>query len=116
MPRTIPVIAMAVLLAVAGGAAAAGPQGHVQQGARLFGACAACHSLTPDRNMTGPSLAGAWGRKAGTLASFERYSPALKASGVVWDEATLDKWLESVSKRRLGSQKSAVFPSAVVTK
>jgi cytochrome c len=43
--------------------------------------------------MTGPSLAGVMGRKAGTLASFQRYSPALKSSGVTWDERTLDAWL-----------------------
>ena len=48
------------------------------RGQRVFGACAACHSLQPEQNMTGPSLAGLWGRKAGTLPSFDRYSPALK--------------------------------------
>jgi cytochrome c len=45
--------------------------------------------------MTGPSLAGVWGRKAGSLQSFERYSPALKASNIVWNEITLDQWLKS---------------------
>jgi cytochrome c len=43
--------------------------------------------------MTGPSLAGLWGRKAGGLASFERYSDALKSSGIIWDERSLDGWL-----------------------
>src|SRR5262249_2594132 len=50
-------------------------------------------SLEADRNMTGPSLADLWSRKAGTLASFGRYSPALKSSGVTWDDKTLDAWL-----------------------
>ncbi len=45
--------------------------------------------------MTGPSLAGIWGRKAGGLESFARYSLALKAATVVWDEQSLDKWLKS---------------------
>ena len=45
--------------------------------------------------MTGPSLAGIWGRKAGSLESFERYSPALKESGVVWNESTLEAWLKN---------------------
>lgn len=53
---------------------------------------APCHSLEPDRNMTGPSLSGAWHRKAGTLPSFDR-SAALKASHIEWDEKTLDEWL-----------------------
>jgi hypothetical protein len=43
--------------------------------------------------MTGPSLAGVIGRKAGALASFQRYSPALKSSNVIWNEETLDAWL-----------------------
>jgi len=63
------------------------------RGQQMFNACAACHSLEPDRSMTGPSLAGVWNRTAGTLASFPRFSEALKSSGVVWDDATLDAWL-----------------------
>lgn len=84
---------IAAMIAVA--ARAETPPGDPTQGARLFRACAACHSLEPDRNMTGPSLAEIWGRKAGSLRSFERYSPALKAAAVVWDGQTLDLWLKS---------------------
>jgi cytochrome c len=65
----------------------------VSQGQRVFQACAACHSLQPDQNMTGPSLADLWGRKAGSLPSFNRYSPALKSVNVVWDDKTLDQWI-----------------------
>jgi cytochrome c len=43
--------------------------------------------------MTGPSLANLWGRKAGSLPSFERYSDALKSSGIIWDDRALDGWL-----------------------
>ena len=43
--------------------------------------------------MTGPSLAGLWGRKAGSLQSFERYSEALKSPGIIWDDRSLDGWL-----------------------
>ena len=67
--------------------------GDVQRGAKVFQACAACHSLEPGRHLTGPSLAGLWGRKAGTEPAFHRYSDALERSGIVWGEATLDKWL-----------------------
>ncbi|MBN8975971.1 MAG: c-type cytochrome [Rhizobiales bacterium] len=67
--------------------------GDVTRGQQNFRACAACHSLEPDRNMTGPSLAGLWGRKAGTLPSFDRYSDALKSSGILWNDQTLDQWL-----------------------
>jgi cytochrome c len=66
----------------------------VAQGELVFRACAPCHSLEPNRNMTGPSLAELWNRKAGTLSSFRRYSEALKSSGVVWNDKTLDEWIE----------------------
>ena len=67
--------------------------GDASRGQQDFRACAPCHSLEPDRNMTGPSLANLWGRKAGSLPSFERYSEALKSSGIVWDDHALDGWL-----------------------
>jgi cytochrome c len=79
------------LLALAAQASAA--EGNPAQGQRVFGTCAACHSLQPDQNMTGPSLAGVWNRKAGSLASFSRYSPALKSASIVWNDKTLDEWI-----------------------
>jgi cytochrome c len=67
--------------------------GDASRGQQDFRACAPCHSLEPDRNMTGPSLANLWGRKAGSLPSFDRYSDALKSSGIIWDDRALDGWL-----------------------
>jgi cytochrome c len=69
--------------------------GDAARGSRAFRACAACHSLEADKNMTGPSLAGVWKRKAGGLASFSRYSDAMKGSGLTWDEKNLDRYLEN---------------------
>src|SRR5919201_3307942 len=69
------------------------PTGDPARGERLFRACAPCHSLEPNRNMTGPSLAELWNRRAGELASFSRYSPALKDSGIIWDDMSLDEWI-----------------------
>jgi cytochrome c len=88
------VIAVAALLTVAFGAVPAFSEGNPGRGQRVFGACAACHSLQPDQNITGPSLAGLWGRKAGSLSSFNRYSPALKSANIVWNDKTLDEWIE----------------------
>jgi cytochrome c len=68
-------------------------EGNSSRGQRVFGACAACHSLQPDQNMTGPSLADLWNRKAGSVASFNRYSPALQSSNIVWNDKTLDEWV-----------------------
>src|SRR5262245_49794291 len=70
-------------------------EGDAALGSRVFRACAACHSLEADRNMTGPSLAGVWNRKAGGLGSFSRYSDAMKLSGITWDEQSLDGYLKN---------------------
>jgi cytochrome c len=67
--------------------------GNAEAGVKAFGLCANCHSLRPGVNMTGPSLAGVFGRKAGSLSSFPRYSAALAGAGAIWNEQTLDAWL-----------------------
>lgn len=88
------ILSAAMLAGVLGvapdGASAAGDS---QKGADVLRACLACHSLEPGRHMTGPSLAGIWGRKAGTVEGFARYSDALKSSHIMWDADTLDRWL-----------------------
>jgi len=86
-------IAIVVLVTLATLTPVLAAPGDVARGRQDFRACAPCHSLEPDRNMTGPSLANLWGRKAGGLSSFDRYSDALKSSGIVWDDRALDGWL-----------------------
>jgi cytochrome c len=80
---------------------ASAQSGDPPRGAGIFRACAPCHSLETDRNMTGPSLADLWNRKAGGLSSFTRYSPPLRSAGVVWDDKTLDEWVKDKARRVL---------------
>jgi cytochrome c len=68
-------------------AAAAADAAH---GAQVYKTCALCHSF--EKNAAGPKHAGVFGRTAGTVPDY-RYSPALQKSGIVWNDATLDKWL-----------------------
>jgi len=67
-------------------------------GRLLFAQCAACHSLlTPGAtDNRGPTLAGLFGRKAGTLSGF-RFSAAMRQKGVVWTETTLHAYLTKPS-------------------
>lgn len=65
----------------------------VKQGAPAYRICAACHSLQPGVHLSGPSLAGLWGKKAGTVEDYGRYTKPLKESGIVWDENSLNAWL-----------------------
>jgi cytochrome c len=89
MRRVLAALCATALLA----AGEAGAAGDAARGANAFRACIACHSLEPGVHRTGPSLAGVWGRKAGSLPDFARYSSALKQSALVWNEQTLDPWL-----------------------
>ena len=75
----------------------ANAQGDPENGSRLFRACVSCHSLKPGDHRTGPSLSGIWGRKAGSIEEFPRYSPAMKKSDVTWNKQSMDKWLEDPS-------------------
>jgi len=95
MKTPLSMLAIALLFATCQAAAAA--DGDATRGARAFRTCMACHAIEADRNMTGPSLAGIWNRKAGSLPSFSRYSEAMKKSGVTWDEKTLDGYLKAPS-------------------
>ena len=63
------------------------------KGKKLFTKCKACHNADAPKNKIGPYLVGIVGRKAGTADGFTKYSKAIKDSGIVWDEANLDKWL-----------------------
>ena len=67
--------------------------GDAVRGAQLYKrVCAACHSF--DANRVGPTHRGVVGRRVASVDGF-RYSQALSAQDFVWDEATLDKWLEN---------------------
>lgn len=59
-----------------------------------FAQCKVCHALEPGKNGIGPSLAGVFGATAGHEPSFA-YSPAMKESGKVWNEANLGAYLEN---------------------
>lgn len=73
--------------------------GDADAGANLFKShlCFACHSFEPGKNGAGPSLAGVFGRKAAQAPGFD-YSAGLKNSGVTWDEASLEKWIQGPQK------------------
>src|SRR5262245_34368884 len=66
--------------------------GEAAAGRQVYKKCQACHSLEPGKNGVGPSLTGIIGKKAASVANYN-YSPAMKASNITWDVASLNKYL-----------------------
>ena len=78
--------------------------GDVATGKLVFRKCQACHSIEPGKKGLGPSLAGVVGKKAGSVGPIFTYSPAMKASGITWDVATLDAYLTDPQKAVPGNK------------
>ncbi len=62
-----------------------------------WGLCATCHTIKPGVNAVGPSLFGVFGKKSASVEGYA-YSEAMKASGKIWDEKTLDTYLTAPMK------------------
>ncbi|MEO1192710.1 MAG: cytochrome c family protein [Pseudomonadota bacterium] len=91
---------LALGLAPMQGAAAAEPMvidgltGNVEDGAKVYRRCSACHVIESGVNRVGPSLYGIIGRQAGTVEGF-RYSKANADSGVTWTPEVMFEYLEN---------------------
>ncbi len=95
-------VALAAAMALASGSAMAA--GDAAKGAKVFKKCKACHTVKKGgKNRVGPNLFGVAGRKAATVKGF-RYSKAMKASGLTWDDGTLDKFLKKPKKFLKGTK------------
>ena len=69
---------------------------------KIFTKCSACHSLSPNKNLMGPSLHGLMNRKAGELESF-KYSEAMQNSDIQWSTTQLDEFLLNPKKKIPGT-------------
>ena len=113
MKSVAPAFALLAVLS----ASAAGVPGDPARGRVLFQqSCALCHAsaLGPGGQVVsgqGPSLVGVLGRRAASLENFG-YSKALRASGLTWDDATLDRFLESPSAAVPGTTMPIPVPNA----
>jgi cytochrome c len=92
------------LAAVLGAAMIAGPAaaqefGDAERGAKAYRQCASCHDVGEGaRHRVGPHLNGIFGRRAGSIEDYTRYSKGLVREGVdglFWDLRRLDAYIEN---------------------
>ena len=65
----------------------------LRRGEQIYTRCAACHAI--ESNRTGPQHCGLFGRRAGTAPGFDTYSKAMRDSKIVWNERSLDVFLQA---------------------
>jgi len=68
--------------------------------------CANCHSF--GCNQIAPKLEGVFGRRAGSVTDYKNYSPAMKASEIVWSEETIDAFIYDPNEVVPGTPMAAV--------
>jgi cytochrome c len=88
------------------------PAGDPVRGAEVFKAqCSACHLWKEGESPAiGPQLYGVIGRKAGSWGHY-RYTDAMKKSGITWDLALLDQYLENPYAVVPGAAMALTVPS-----
>jgi cytochrome c len=83
-----------ILLATFPVPVAAAAEGDAANGETLVKRCTTCHTVNEGgANRIGPNLFGVFGSIAGARPTGFNYSAAIRESGVVWNEETLDQWL-----------------------
>ncbi|MEE8352314.1 MAG: cytochrome c family protein [Rhodospirillales bacterium] len=92
----IAAVLLTVAMAFAGTSAMAA--GDAAKGKKVFKKCKSCHTVKKGgKNKVGPNLFGIVGKKAGSVKGY-KYSKAMKASGITWDDANLDGFLKKPRK------------------
>lgn len=103
--RSAMVFTLATMAATPVVAAPAIDTAQLANGEKAFAQCKACHSIEKGKNDgVGPNLYGVYGSKAGGHSATFKYSAAMKASGLTWNDATLDSFLLAPMKAMPGTK------------
>ncbi|GGD33520.1 c-type cytochrome [Sinisalibacter lacisalsi] len=93
-----PLVAGVTAIMIAGSATAQ-ELGDAEEGAKAYRQCASCHQVGEGaKHRVGPHLNGIFGRRAGSMEDYTRYSKGLMREGVdglFWDLRTLDAYIEN---------------------
>lgn len=80
--------------------------GDVLRGEKLAKKCVACHTLDQGgKNKLGPNLFDILGKQAGNVSGY-KYSKAMVASDVIWDEANFNEFVRKPKKLIKGTKMS----------
>jgi len=83
---------------------AAFAEGDVEAGEKVFKKCKACHMVgTNAKNRVGPTLNGVVGRASAQVEGY-KYSKAMIAAELTWDEETLTTYLANPRKAVKGTK------------
>ena len=80
----------------------------VKEGEKVFKKCKACHRIGDNaKHGTGPHLNNIYGRIAGNLSDFRKYSKSIKTAGedgLIWTSDTLSSYIENPKKYLKGTK------------
>ena len=92
---TMTVLPLAAALALLSGVALAQDEVDPEEARLAFNNhCRTCHVTTEGDHRLGPSLHNIIGREAGSAPGYA-YSPAMQNADFVWDEETLDRFIQN---------------------
>lgn len=77
--------------------------GDAAAGEKVFKKCQTCHTTEAGKHKMGPSLAGVFGRTAGTVDGF-KFSDTMAGSGIVWDDQTISDYVANPKKFMPGNK------------
>ena len=86
----------------------------LRRGEQIYDRCSGCHSI--EGNRTGRSTAACSAHAPDSVPGYDGYSSAMRKSGIVWNERTLDKFLQeplkTVPGTAMATRVSRTQPSA----
>jgi len=73
--------------------------------------CSVCHAISMDGSAQGPNLSGVVGRPSAAVQGFS-YTRELRDAKLIWNEATLDKYLANPGGLVPGTMMAVAVPDA----
>jgi cytochrome c len=104
--KFVKLLAATAVIVIGAGTTVALADGDVKKGKKVYKKCKACHTIEADgKNKVGPNLFAVVGRKSATKEGY-KYSKAMMAANLEWNEENLDAYLKKPKKFIKGNKMS----------